>query len=177
MEVSSRPLLFLSLLYLDALESFKVKLLMSHLQWSVSLHILKYLVPMVLKIYCDWELFQCKVLIKVQHVSRPDLNKDCIILQIVLKVWQFSWAYNVTFHWSLIIDLKIKNLSCFMKNNSDLYQVQSIFEVGYSGMCCYLAFFPSFFSRSDSKKQWHLFQPVFWAMPFLFVSPSFITVR
>lgn len=140
-EGGSRPWLALSPLYLDTLKSFKVKLLMSLLQWSVSLHILKYLVPMVLKICCDWELFQCKVLVKIEHVSRPDSNKDSTILQIILQVWQFSWAYNVTFHWSLIIDLKVKRPSCFINNNSDLYQVQSVVLKsdiqGCVAICCF----------------------------------------
>lgn len=127
--------------HLDALDSFKVNLLMSLLQWSVSLHSLKCLVPMVLKICCDWELFQCKVLVKIQHVSRAALNKDCTILPIILKYWQFSCAYSVTFHWSLIIDLKVKSLPCFIKNNNDLYQVQSLFLKSEIQRCYCLSFF------------------------------------
>lgn len=139
-------------LHLDALDSFKVNLLMSLLQWSVSLHILKYLVPMVLKICCDWELFQCKVLVKIQHVSRAALNKDCSILHIILKLWQFSCTYNVTFHWSLIIDLKVKSLPCFIKNNNYLYQVQS--QIFRDVTVC--VFSSALFSINDSKNRCHL---------------------
>lgn len=127
--VGSRPVLFLSLLHLDALDSFKVNLLMSLLQWPVSPHILKCLVPMVLKICCDWELFQCKVLVKIQHMSRAALNKDCTIFQIILELWQFSCTYNVTFHWSIIIDLKLKSIPCFIKDNSDILLIQSLFDL------------------------------------------------
>lgn len=58
---------------------------------------------------------------------RPDLDKDCAILQIILKVWQFSSSYKITFPWSLNIDLKVKSLSCLVENNSDLYFVQILF--------------------------------------------------
>lgn len=157
--VESRSALFLSPLHLDALESFKVNLLMSLLQWSVSLHILKYLVPMVLKICCDWELFQRKVLVKIQHVSRADLNRDCTILHIMLKLWQFSCAYNVTFHWSLIIDLK--SLPCFIKNNSDTYQVQSLFLKSDIQRCYCLCFFLLLYFQQVILKNTVIFPSLF----------------
>lgn len=83
--------------------------------------------------------------------TRLDLNKGCTILQIILKVWQYSWVYKVTFHWSTIIGLEVESLPYFIKNNSDLYQVCPYFWSLIFRDVLLLGFFFLLFSTSNSK--------------------------